>query len=384
MQSRSGGLASSSSLNRSDSVQTTTYMISPTAQHQFGDYGTARIGATLSQSMNDAQSSIASNSPFVEPISSTPLTTKEARASFRTGEFLGQTAAELHTLISQKNGGGALRNSSRNSTALDVERYLDRQWTLLTSIGVEDIRYSGLTPRRFNNVTWSGGARWIPNADSSITVSYGRHDAGTSLMVDANYAATSRIRLSVNYSEGISSGQEDAQNALSSASINSAGQLINRQTGLPIYTNSAYFGTQTNSAYRYKRAFGSATLLLDRTVFTVSLRKDDQTLLSAATTAAPGAISGTFGTLAMQRELSPAINASVFIEVGQRQTPGLQAAVGRRSSSQDSLSLGGMLSVALSETLAARMQYSFTNLSSPTPGLSQTQNLVLLGLHKNF
>jgi uncharacterized protein (PEP-CTERM system associated) len=384
MQSRNGGMSSSSSLSRNDTVQNTTFMLAPSAQHQFGDYGTAKLGASLGQTSTDALASTQSNSPFAEPLSNTPMVSKEVHASFRTGEILGQTAAELHTSQSQRNGGGALRNSARSSTALDIDRYLDRDWTLLTSFGVEDIRYGGLTPIRHNNATWSGGVRWVPNADSTIIVSYGRHDAGTSLLVDATYAATARTRFSLNYSEGISTGQEDAQNAVAGSTINSAGQLIDRRTGLPIYGNNNYFGAQTNSAYRFKRASATGSLVYDRDVFTLSLRKDDRTLLSAATTGVPGASSGVYADLAVQHDLNPGMSASAFIEIGQRQTPGLQTVGARTAATQDTRSLGATFSVGLSETLSARMQYSYTSITSNIATLNQTQNMVMIGLHKTF
>ena len=382
-QSRSGGLPSTASISRSDSVQTTTFMISPSAVHEFSDYGTARAGASLSETLSDSMAAVTTASPFNAPYSNAPMTSKEAHASFRTGDILGLTAAELHTSMSQKDGGGALRNSSRSSTALDVDRYINRDWTLLTSFGVEEIRYGGLTPRRFSNATWSGGARWVPNADSTITVKYGRHDSAISLTADASYAITSRIKLGATYSEGISTGQEDAQNALTNSKLNNTGVFIDPTTGLPIYGNNNFFGANGNSAYRYKRASATASLLYDRDVYTVGLRSEDQSLISASSVSAPGGSSGIYADLAVQHDLNPNMKGSAFVEAGQRTTPG--AAIGPRvSAAQNSLSIGGSLTFILSESLTGRLNYTFSSTTSQTAALNRTSNLALLGVHKTF
>ncbi len=382
--SRSGGYGQTTSISRNDSVQTTSFSAKPTVQHKFDDYGTAMASYMLTESLTDAQSGV-QTSPFAVPVATGPSTTKTQNASFVTGDYFGRTQGSLHYQSTDTNGTGATRNSARTNAGLDLERAWSRSWALLAGLGWEDIKYGGATPYQKSDATWNAGLQWTPNADTTVKVTYGRHDGDTSWTIDAHGSPTQRLQLSVTYAEGISTGQEDYQNAISAGKLNAAGQLVSPTTGLPITAANNFFGAQGNSAYRYKRTSANASLLGERNVYTLSVQKYDQTLLSSGTTGTPTQTNGIDGTLAFQRELNPSMSLSLFSSIGQRSAPGGSSTGGNAGTvTQDTMSLGATLTVVLSDTLTGRAQYSYTSNTSATAGQSTTQTLFLVGLHKTF
>lgn len=380
--SRTGGFQTAATQSRNDTYQTTSFSARPSLRHQFKDYGTAEVSYSVQQTMNDLQGRTVTTSPFAPPVASGSSTTTDARGSFTSGEYFGRYAAALK-LDASKTTGDASVASSQNTATIESSYRYSREWTILASIGWEDIRYSGLNPRRINDATWYGGATWTPNPDSEVTVRYGRQQGGTNVSIDASYAPTPRIRLGLVRTDVVSTGQQAYQNAIASAQLNALGQYIDPRTGIPLGATNSYFGSQGASAYRTVTTTFTASYLNDRNIFSASVAQTDRSLFSAANgpgPAPPGATSGITESLSAQRSLNPDLSGSAYVELGQRKgTTGTTV-----PSNEDSLSLGANLTYAFSETLAGRVQYSFTSTSSNTPGLNQTQHLILVGLHKSF
>jgi hypothetical protein len=222
--------------------------------------------------------------------------------------------------------------------------------------------------------------RFTPDPDTTVTISYGRHDGANSASLDASYAPTARIRMSGRYSEGLSTGAEDFQNAIALSDLDATGQAVDRQTGVPISVTNNFFGAGANNLSRTRRLSLTTTILLDRDVVSLSLRRDESTNIGGVTTI-NGTVtknSGTYGTLSVQRDINPGVNANIYSQIGTR------TASGSFKSTQDTISLGGSLSFVLSETLTARVEYSYTHNSSTLPGQGLVQNLVTAGMRKTF
>lgn len=384
LQSRSGGQGQTATLSRDDQVQTTNYSIAPYLQRRFGDYGIAELGVSYQQTFTDAKSGVAV-SPFSQPITTRPATTSGVHTSFITGEFLNRMVVRTEASSSRSTGGGALQGASRSKAGSDIAYKITRVVALTGALGWEDIKYGGTTPFKSSGLTWSGGVRLTPDPDTSISVSYGRRDAGNSASLDATYAPTARIRLSARYSEGLSTGQEDFQNALALSDLDANGTAVDRQTGIPISVTNNFFGAGSGQLNRTRRLSVTAVLLMDRNVISVSVRRDEQQQVGNA----PGVVTinnrtgatrneGIYGTISYQRDLNPGLIGNLYSQIGQRQSGGTI------NSSQDTLSLGASMTWSITETLSSRLDYTYTNNSSSLPGQSQSQNTVLAGVRKSF
>ncbi len=380
IQSRNGGQGQATNLARNDQIQTTSYSVAPTWQQRFGDLGIAELGTSFRQSFTDGQRGVAANA-FSQPVATGPTTSTSTYASFVTGDILGRTSIRTEAMASEFQGGGALQGASRKKAGSEFGYKVTRVVAVIGSLGYENIRYGGTTPFRTSGLTWSGGMRLTPDPDSKLTVSYGRRDGANSASLDASYAPTARIRMSGRYSEGLSTGAEDFQNAIALSDLDATGQAVDRQTGVPISVTNNFFGAGSNTLTRTRRLTITTTILLDRDVVSLSLRRDESTNVGGAVATTSGAVTkttGLFGTVSVQRDINPGVSANLYSQIGTRN------ATGTFKSSQDTISVGATLTFVLSQTLSARLEYTYTNNSSTLPGQSLVQNLVSAGLRKTF
>ncbi len=366
-------------------MQTQSYTIGPALRRRFGDIGRAELGYSYTHTSIDGASGNGGSgqiaSPFAGAFGNQALDTTEARASFATGEAFGRYNAVLEVKYSDSTGTGVTRTSHRYSQIADLGYAVTRNFKLIGALGHEDIYYKGFTTYRNEGVVYTGGVQYTPEPDTSLSLLYGHRDGSTGLSFDGNYAATARTRLNLRYSSGVGSEQEDLQNTLASSTTSGSGVPIDSRTGAPLSANNNFFGTLGN-VYRTERLSASATVLMDRNVVTLTLRRDDRTLLSQGAAAPNGAApanrqTGTYGSIAFQRDLSDALTATLFLQYGVRNTAG--------TGDQDSITASTSLAYQLSPTLTARAQYSYN--SGDSSGFTQqtkAQNLLLLSLRKSF
>jgi uncharacterized protein (PEP-CTERM system associated) len=257
---------------------------------------------------------------------------------------------------------------------------ISRSVRLIGALGHEDIYYRSLTTYRNEGAVYTGGVQFTPEPDTNLTASYGHRDGSTGFSFDGNYAATARTRINLRYSEGVGSEQEDLQNTLANSTPSVNGVPIDTRTGAPLTATNNFFGTQGN-VYRTERLSASATVLMDRNVVTITVRRDDRTLLSQAAPVngvVPAARdTGTFGSVAFQRELSDALTGTLFMQYGVRNVTG--------AGDQDTITASAVLSYVLSRTLSTQALYSYN--SGKSFGFAQqnkAQNLFLVSLRKTF
>src|SRR5262249_48885960 len=134
----------------------------------------------------------------------------------------------------QYDGNGVLRNAYRYLGIYEAGYALSHSVTLLGQVGYEDIFYSGIPHTHIEDVVWSVGAHVAPNPDSSITLRYGHQDGVNAFRLGGVYAPTARTRIYANYSDGITTGLQNIQDALATSTTDPYGNLIDRNTGAPI------------------------------------------------------------------------------------------------------------------------------------------------------
>ncbi len=411
-QSRAGGYGQTSTqtLNRNDQIQTIALSATPYVEHRFAGWGTGRIGYSVARTIQGSRGNqntagandilLLNNNGFGVPGN---LTTQRERASFVTGENLGRVNDIVVLEAVQYSGGQLYRGAHRNQVTNDVGYAVTRTITALAGFGYQDLRFGGTPGVRINEPIWSVGGRVTPNADSTLTITYGHRDGFNAAAVDGSYAPTARTRVFVRYSTGLTTDSEEQQNLLQSTNVGPTGLLVDNATGAPVSSSSGAFGTQ-NGLYRLRRASVTGLLVLNRDAVSVSLAQDERTNVSsttasAGTSALPagGSNSGVIGTLSWQHELSPVLSSSASFSYGVEDNGNGGGAAS--SDTQHTIQTSLALNYAITQTLTGSAQYLFTDRSgaaarttqsNPSPfgfgqaGQNLTENLLLVGLRKSF
>lgn len=406
-QSRTGGYGQTSdtaSLNRNDRIQSTSFSVTPYAEHRFGGLGTARLGYSLARTIQSGYGSqdAAGTQAFLSNGFGAPgnLTTQRERASFVTGENLGRVNDVTVLEAVQYSGVGAYRGAHRNQVTNDLGYAVTRTITALAGFGYQDLRFNGAPGVRLQEPIWSAGVRLAPNPDSSVTLTYGRRDGFNAAAVDGSYSPTARTRVFVRYTTGLTTDAEEQQNLLATTNVGPTGLLTDSVTGAPVSSSSGAFGTQ-NGLYRLRRFSVTGLLLLNRDSVSVSLQQDDRANVNAVppglggTAQAVGGNSGVIGTLAWEHELSPVLSGSASLSYGVDDN---SLAGAESSGSQRTVQTSLALNYTFTEKLTGSARYSFTDRSGggrtgpaaagPSgfgqAGQTLTENLLLVGLRKSF
>jgi uncharacterized protein (PEP-CTERM system associated) len=387
MQPINGGYAqtSTSAVDNHSETQDLSFSAHPYLQQRFGDLGFAELGATLSRTSQSGLSASQSSGLPAATAAITraqSLTSEQEYFSLTSGPAFGRTTAGLSLSESRETGSGGTSNSHRDQATVDLGYAITRSITALASFGHDDTHYSGTPPYKHSGMDWSGGARWVPNPDSSITATYGSLEGVNSVQVDATYAPTARTRVFARYSEGIATGLEQLVNAMNGSTLDPMGNPVD-SSGAPVQLINSFYGVQNNPA-RVTSTSVTAVLMRDRDSFSASINRQQrhQIASTSVTTASTQDTQGLYGSLTWQRDLRPNLQSSTFVQWGTNQN----TTVGNRQNS-DSLVFSLRLAYVVSQTLNAYAQYSWTRqTNTDLAGTNQTQpsNLVIIGAHKTF
>ena len=370
-----GGFNTAGSGGKSDDVQSTSFTAATYLQKRFGETATVMAGYSATRS---TMTSLApkGTAPTQAGLNSN-FTSMTENASISSGPEFGRINAALSAVATQYEG-ASFYNGAHNETITASTAYAyTRMITVTGSVGHENIVYGPGGPKAINGITWSGGFKLTPNADSTINVSYGRQQGGNSFSFDGTYAPTPRIRLLGRYSQGIGTGLQNLQNALAGAAAGPGGIAVDRNSGAPLQLGSL-LGQQAGV---YRTTIGSLTgiLQLDRDTFTVSLESNDRQLLSGSTTGGGiGSNSGITATTAWQHQWSEPMSTNFSLQYGTRTVPG--ALGGTNQTEAANLSVNYMLS----ETLSTNGLISHTQTKGRTFGVAPTRDMAVIGLHKAF
>ena len=370
-------------------TQTLGFSAHPYVRQPFGDYGTAELGGIMGYT---SQYGLTSSQPSSQPPgqfqSGIPgngqnSTSMQEYLSFASGPVLGRTSAELVVSASQFTGTGVLDHAHRDQVVLNLGYAVTHTFTALASVGYENLHYSGVPPYSYIGPQWSLGGRWIPNPDSSVTAVFGSRDGKGSGSVDAGYAPTARSRLYAHFSEGLTSGMEQLLNAVSGASLDAAGNPVDRRTGAPVQLDNGFYGLQNNLA-QVISASVTGSLLTARDAFSLTLSYQQSSQVAAASVNGASGLDtvGWYGTLSWQRDLRPDLSASASVQWGTNQytTPGPKQ-------NFNSAGVSVRLSYAVSPTLNAYAQYTWTSQTSDfqNGGFSNVPtSLIIVGARKVF
>ena len=411
-------------LNVNNEVQTSSFGISPYMMRQFGDFGSGKLGISANASRSSSINGfIADPLPTGGGKNGSNLITTEEFAHFGTGQFLGRFQENIDIDVQQsrtQNGtqtaisgtviGGVIIPGTTTTTVPAISYYSQRQsltnqlsyaltrtFTILTSLGEQSIRYSGQRGPAISGLTWSVGFNYAPAPDRSLTMTYGHNNGVNSISANGYFAVGGRSSLTVSYTNTIGTQLENLQNQLNNSVVNVNGQLVNAITGGPNFVATNALGAQTG-VYRVNTFNTSFSTQMLRDTLQASASWSIQTTVSPGTTETTEFIDPTTGQLIV---LNQPISAngqstdvkSITISWTHLLNPDLtlnssasysfvHSSGGQPPSSSLQTAVGLQYVMSASTYLTAR--YSFFDRFSRIPGYTLYENLLLLGLTKQF
>lgn len=359
---------------RLEEAQSTNFTGGLFMQKRFGDLAT--VAANWSVTRSTLESMAPRNTPTLVAGLNQNYTSQSEAASISSGPDFGRISTALSANAMQYYGTGLYKGAHNETVTLAAGYAVTRMITVNTSIGHETIVYGPGGPKAIDGVTWSGGVKLQPNADSVINASYGRQQGGNTFSFDGTYAFGPRLRLLGRYSQGIGTGLQNLNSALTGAAVGPAGIAIDRNTGAPLQLGSLL--GQQPGVYRTTIGSFTAVMNLDRDVFTFDFNHTDRQLLSGTASGGFGSSTGQTSTIAWQHQLSEAFSTNLSIQYGTRTTPGTGGGTGTTSG------INLSTNYALSPTLSTNALISHTTNKGRGFANLPSRDMVVVGVHKAF
>ncbi len=416
------GSAGQAGTNPRNEVQTASVGMSPYLLHQFKDYGTGKLGASIDASHYSTINGFAA-SPFPTGGSNgQSLLTTEQIAQFTTGEFLGRVQNSINIDFSQSHSqassGATIQvftslgavgtgttttvpaqsfTSQRRTISDQVSYALNRYLTLQASIGEQYIQYSGQNGPQINGLTWQVGFTLTPSPFSSLTVSYGHLNGSNNINASGYIAIGGRTQLNVSYSDTIGTQLENLQNQLNNGTININGQLVNAVTGGPNFVGTNALGVQSG-VFRFDTFNAGVSTGWLRDTMSANVTWSIQTNLTPGSVESGEFIDPATGQLFIINQPIAGTNQSTDVksasiawthELSPDMTLSTSASYSliHRSGSlgnDTSLSTAVGLQYTLSASTSLSARYSFFDRTSRIPGYSVYENVLILGFTKQF
>jgi len=363
--------------------------------HDVGDWGEVQVGYGYIYSSTDVpdaakteelQEQVRGNTEYIRyiPVNllDTNLTTERGFASYTTGDILGRLQSRTSIDSNFYTGTGALAGADRITASDDLSYALNHGVALVGGGGYEDLDYPAIR-FAYHGPIGSGGVTYTPNSHSSLTVQYRYNDGSGGLFVQGSMEVTARIRIFGGYSQGISTAEQDSQNALLTNSLsnsaNSAGASAAQLAVSPLLDSGSSFGG-ADQVTRTKRADLSASWLLNRDTVSLSFSRDQTTPVGTQNPA-----EGEVGTaadsysvnLGYHHQISETLSA--YVSGSDSQSQSLVQGV----SSFNSVGAGAGIDKSLNKQFSVYLHYQGQFPISGDNPLGRS-NTVTIGLNKHF
>ncbi len=379
------GPATNSAISRNALERLYNVSANPYLTHQFGDIGTGKLSYTIADSVIQTPSQSGLNG-FRSGSQNTRSLSQNEDANFSTGDAFGRFNHTVDLSGQQTSGSGALASSYRYEATYAPTYAVNRFFAINAKIGYEDVHYSAVysggvqTSRAYNLNSPLGtlGFTLTPNEDSSLALSYGYVDGGTSVKLNATYKPTARIALFATSSSGVTTNLQQLNGFAGTARTTLAGVTIDPRTGAPIqYSNGS--SSNASAVYRLTQSSLTAVMSLDRDTLTAGLSADQRESPGGTSTGvAQNSTNGSdlIGNLGWQHQLSETFTSSLTGSYGITQTKG--------QGTSPFVVANASLSKTFSEQLSGTVNYSLYKRSSSAGIPGVTVNEILLGLLQKF
>lgn len=361
------------SLSKSNLSQVTSSGVTPYLVHQFGDFGTGKIGLNLTES-SSSQTSNGSIGGSAGPGEQT--FTGEAIGQFTSGSDWGRFL-NVTTIDASKTTGTGVSGDSEFSIFDNKIGYALRQSVIVFGeFGAESIQYNNTTPHiSISDGVWGVGTTLLPNDQSQITVEYGHRNGVTGFQASMNYAVTARTTLTASYSTGLTTDLQDIQAQLEAAGVSPLGNAIALNTSAPVSLVNALGGV-TNQLYRGHQLNAGVITAFDRDSLSLNVTHSNEEAIAA------------FQSQQLFNNISTSVTGQWMHELTMRASLTTTLSYGARNTNNDQnetfYSAGTQLQYFFTDKLIGTAAYSFLDRKSNVPGVPMYDNLVLLTITRTF
>ena len=372
----------SQGIPRSQLSQISTFSASPYLVRRFDGVGTAELRYSFTESDTSATQS---TSPLI-PVSPTPLgtalqpssqTTNEATAVFLTGDNLGRRLQSRLFLDAAQSSGTGVNQGNQLIGTIESAYSVTPRLAALTTIGHEQLSFGGFPPTHIDGVVYGIGARFTPDPDSTIVLSYGRRNGITAPYATILYDITPRTTLSASYTAGLSTVNQEIANSLALSDVNQSGQAVDLRTLLPLVISNPTLGLQ-NGLFRNKQLTVSLKTDLERDHITLSFNRSEMNLVSQSIPGSGVSESSSQVNLGWTREINPRTTGNLGIGYA-------TIAFAAPANAQEEIFTANVsMNYQFTPSLTGTATYNFLNRTSPQPLFQLKSNIVMVGLRKEF
>ncbi|HVC62141.1 MAG TPA: hypothetical protein VND19_17475 [Acetobacteraceae bacterium] len=383
-----GAASNTLGIAKNNRTQTDNFGISPYLLHTFGDYGTAKLGYSMSLTTSDTTSGFAPSPYPSSNTQGTSLVTTEQIAEFTSGDVLSewqnaldvdltQTTTKTDQQVSATGTVSAIPRTTIGSSRQiisDKLSYAATHWaTIFATFGHENISYTTAGFRSIDDFTWSAGTDLQPDPNSDLTVSYGHQNGFDSLQASGRYALSARTTVIGSYSETLGTQLEQVNSLVQFGVIGPNGQFIDGANGAPLLF-SAYQPSLAPSVFHYRTFDLNVQTILDRDIISLGAVVSEQTSVGRGT---QSALDTKSATLQWQRDLRPDLSLTSYAAYTTQSQSGGGGFL-------QSLVIGATLNYILTDTLTAHLRYIFNDRNASSVTNRMYQNLVVVGITKQF
>jgi hypothetical protein len=389
-------------LAKNNRTQADNFSVSPYLLHTFGDYGTGKLGVSASVGTSDTTSGFA---PLPYPSGNTQgssLVATEEFAQFTSGDFLRtwqdtfnvdlvQSTTRTNQVVDAAGTISSIPNTTFGSSrqiVSDKLSYAVADWaSAFITFGHENISYSTSGFRNINDFTWSVGTNVQPNPDSNISLSYGHQNGFSSFQANGRYALSARTIVSGGYSESLGTQLEEQSAEFQLGVIGPNGQFIDGSNGTPLLFN-VFQAAVVPTVFHYHTFNLNVQTAMDRDTVSLAVVVSQQTTAGGTI---QSSVNTKSATLQWQHELGPDLLATTYVGYTTQSQSGGQVCFGTLEAAclsnggwLQSLIFGATLDYIVSETLSVHLRYLFDDRNSSVETNRMYQNLVVVGITKQF
>jgi len=369
-------------LTRNNATQSSTFSIAPYINHHIGTFGSLSAGVSYSYTNSELLSDSGLTFPVTASGANGSLNTYNQVLQFTSGEDWGRIRDLALATGTQFDGTGVTQGAYEYIASNQLGYAITHRLTVFGELGAETIHFAGVPVTNTTDAVWAFGAQWTPNPESSITLGYGHKYGQSGVIFNGFYQPSPRTEIFAQYQTGLETDLTQLQHFGLNSGIDVLGNSIDPSTGAPLFlTNSILGSTGNQNLYRTQTLTGGAIVNLDRDQLTLQLVWQDRQFLASTNQTAATNSSGLSGILGWIHQLNQDTESIAYISYG-RQSGLLLGGFGQES--EDTYAGQLALRYNFTATLSGIVQYTYTQRLGNIPGLSFSQNVVLLGLSKKF
>lgn len=365
--SGSRGFGNLSQIPNNQKTDVIAYSASPYARFRLGSAAATEFRYRFSQTIFNGNTA-----PLFSPITGQTVgaisnaTQHEGLATAKTGDTFGRLQLQGLADYTEYDSEQSSLTSRHTLGVVNGSYAITRSIAALAGGGYDRLIFPHASALDTVGPTWNVGARFQPNEQQLLSLTYGVSEGQHGFNGQMSYAVTAATSVFASYSKQISAPQQQILQNLSVATQRTPGVTIDQNTGLPLSITNPNLTLQ-NDVFRTQTLNAGVKSDLGRNHYVVIFnRTEEQSLLGISANQ-----SATGGSIAWNRELSPKAN-SVVLAGYSTSSPG----------SDHILTLDAGISYNIGETLQAVANYALSRTSGNSPTV--LVNLLTLSVRKTF